>query len=395
MKGGIPTETPLLRVQTLGSFSICRGTPAFAGGRSRKLILLLAFLIWERARPVPYEELADLLWTGREGGSLNALKALLHRARSALDQLGEGSGRSLILSRESGYQWNPEAPLSLDAEDFARLLAAGNPEARLEALALYRGDFLPSLSGSPWADARRAALREQYLESLPEALTALAESGRWQAAAELTETACALEPCREDLCRFRMEALLRTGRGPEAVQAYELFHGRLLSRLGVLPSQALRDLHRRAVGDRDPRALSPATLLDALLEPPCPGSLICDFDAFRTICHSAARMAGRDGRPVHIALLTAAGPEESAPPARHSLDRAMDHLEEILRKGLRRGDAAARCGADQFVLLLPQADYDASRAVCARLVRTFTRRYPHSPLRLTFFVQTLPPGGAV
>ena len=105
MKGGIPTETPLLRVQTLGSFSICRGTPAFAGGRSRKLILLLAFLIWERARPVPYEELADLLWAGREGGSLNALKALLHRARSALDQLGEGSGRSLILSRESGYQW--------------------------------------------------------------------------------------------------------------------------------------------------------------------------------------------------------------------------------------------------------------------------------------------------
>ena len=92
MKGGIPTETPVLRVQTLGSFSIRRGTPAFAGGRSRKLILLLAFLIWERARPVPYEELADLLWTGREGGSLNALKALLHRARSALDQLGEGSG---------------------------------------------------------------------------------------------------------------------------------------------------------------------------------------------------------------------------------------------------------------------------------------------------------------
>ena len=57
--------------------------------------------------------------------------------------------------------------------------------------------------------------------------------------------------------------------------------------------------------------------------------------------------------------------------------------------------AAARCGAGQFILLLPQADYDASRAVCARLVRNFTRRYPHSPLRLTFFVQTLPPGGAV
>ena len=69
----------------------------------------------------------------------------------------------------------------------------------------------------------------------------------------------------------------------------------------------------------------------------------------------------------------------------------MDHLEEVLREGLRRGDAAARCGAGQFILLLPQADYDASRTVCARLVRSFTRRYPHSPVRITCFVQPLPP----
>lgn len=391
MKGGIPMDPPILRVQMLGDFSIRRGQAVLIGGRSRKLFLLLAVLIRERSRPVPYGELSDLLWAGQDGGSFNALKAILHRARSALDQLGDGCGKSLLLSREGGFQWNSEIPLAVDAEDFSRLAADEDLERRLEALALYRGDFLPALSGHPWADTQAESLRQQYQESLPAALSALAEANRWQETAELTETACALEPCREDLCRFRMEALLHLSQGSDAVRTYESLHRHLLSQLGVLPSQALRDLHRQALGDRDPRALSPATLLDALLEPPCSGSLVCDFDTFRTICHSAARMASRGGEPVHIALLTAAGRAEAPLPARHSLNRAMDHLEEVLRQGLRRGDAAARCGADQFVLLLPQASYDASRAICARLVRAFTRRCPHSPVRIAFFVQTLTP----
>lgn len=389
LKGGIPMDTPILRVQTLGGFSIRRGEAALTGGRSRKLFLLLAFLIWERARPVSYGELSDLLWAGQDAGSLNALKAILHRARSALDQLGTGCGRALILSREGGCQWDPEAPLVLDAEDFARLLASEDLEPRLEALALYRGNFLPFLAGHPWADTQAETLRRQYLETLLTALTALAEGGRWQEISDLSAAACTLEPCREDLCRFRIEALLHLDRCQEAVQAYDALHGHLLSRLGVLPSQDLRDLYQEALGDRDPRAVSPATLLETLLEPPRSGTLLCGFDAFRTICHSTARMAGRNGRPVHIALLTAAG-DDSLP--RRSLDRAMDHLEEVIREGLRRGDAAARCGAAQFVLLLPQADYDASRAVCARLVRSFTRRYPHAPVRITSFVQLLPPG---
>ena len=382
--------TPL-NIQMLGGFSLSREDARISvGGRPQKLCLLLSFLILERPRPVPWEELAGLIRRDKsvDSSSLNALKAVLHRARSALDQLERGCGKALILSREGGCQWNPEVPLVLDAEDFARLLEAEGLESRLEALTLYRGDFLPSLAGHPWSDARSEALRRQYLETLLAVLPALAEADRWQEIADLSVTACALEPCREDLCRLRMEALLRLGRCQEAAQAYGALHEHLLSRLGVLPSQALRDLYREALGDQDPRAVSPATLLETLLESPRSGSLLCGFDAFRTICHSTARMAGRSGRPVHIALLTAAGDDSLA---RRSLDRAMDHLEEILREGLRRGDAAARCGAAQFILLLPQADYNASRTVCARLVRSFTRRYPHSPVRITCFVQPLPP----
>lgn len=383
-KGDRSVETSILRVQTLGDFALRRGETVFTAGRSRKLCLLLSVLLWERRRTVSYGELLDLLWAGEAGGSLNALKAVLHRARAALEEMG--AGRPLILSRPGGCQWAPEVPLLLDAEELPRLLASERLEDRCAALALYRGDFLPALSGHPWAEERRGRLRELYLEGLSSLLPALEAAGHWQEVISLTDTACALEPCREDLCRRRMEALLRLGRSREAAAAYATLHTCLLSQSGVLPSQPLRDLHRRALETGDPRVLSPATVLDTLLEPPRPGAQICGFEDFRAICRSAARAAGRDGRPVHAALLTADGGPALA---RRSLDRAMDHLETVLLEGLRRGDAAARCGAGQFVLLLPHADYDSSRAVCARLVRSFSRRYPHAPVRLTFFVQPL------
>ena len=145
-----------LRVQMLGGFTIRReDAEASVNQRSRKLCLLLACLIQARSRPVPYSELAGLLWKEPSAGSLNMLKAVLHRARACLDQLEEGAGRELLLSREGCCQWNPEAPLTLDAEEFVRLCReggqAGGEEQRLtlwrSALELYRGDFLPQSAG--------------------------------------------------------------------------------------------------------------------------------------------------------------------------------------------------------------------------------------------------------
>lgn len=389
-------DASTFQIQMLGGFSVRQGTAVVTWeGRSRKPLLLLALLIQERARPVPYRELLDQLWTGQAAGpgSLNALKGILHRARSFLDGLGAESGRTLILSREGCCQWNPEIPLDLDTERFTRLCEEGDAARQLEALSLYPGRFLPGLTGHPWADSRAEVLGDLYRKTLLEVLPVLAEAGRWQETAALTETALALEPCQETFCRFRMEALLRLERRREAAAVYDAFQETLLSRLGVLPSLPLRELYREARQNLDPRVFSSDTLLDKLQEPPAEGSMLCDLDAFRAVCHSAARSASRSGEPVSLALFTAAPPQEDAPLARHSLDRVMNHLEEILLEGLRRGDAAARCGADQFVLLLPKADHQSSRMVCDRLVRNFTRRYPHAPAQVTFTVQPLPPNG--
>lgn len=389
-----------MRVTTLGEFSVRRGENSVAvGGRSRKLALLLAYLIAERGRVASAGELTALLGLDAPGerNPLGALKALVHRARAALDGLGEGLGRALILSREGGFQWNAEVPLALDAEEFTRLLArAGSArsagralELRLEALGLYGGDFLPALADCPWAERRRERLRSAYFDAVPAALSPLEEGGRWAQAAGLSGAALELAPLEEGLCLRHMEALLHLQQGGEAARAYEDYQARLLRDRGLMPSDRLRELYRRAQGETDPRALVPATLAQRLREPAGPGALLCDFDYFRAVCHAAARRAARSGEAVHVALLTLEG-WEGRPVARHSLDRAMDNLQPILLSQLRRGDTVARCGASQFVLLLPQADYPNSRAVCDRVRRAFVRQYPHAPVGLDFSVQPLP-----
>lgn len=395
-------ENAVLEVRMLGAFSLRQGEKTLeVSGRTRKLYLLLAYLIRERGRSVPFAELAGLLWPGEEpdAGIRGAFKAVLHRARACLDSLGEGAGQSIV-NRDGCCRWDPAAPLTVDTEEFSRLCRAGERREKsrlklwLRALDLYRGDFLPEAGNCPWAAAQAAPLHQLWLQVVGDTLPLLAGGGQWERAAALAEEARALEPCREALCRSHMEALLALGRKREAVRAYESFQEELLAQKGVLPSDELRELCRAARNDPDPRSFTPAELPRRLREPPSAGALLCEFDFFQLLCYSMARLAQRSGQALHAALISMGGVGD-APLSWRSRDRAMDNLQEIILNALRRGDTAARCSASQFVLLLPQAGYGDAQMVCRRVCRAFHRQYPHSPAGLSFAVLPLTEKGEV
>lgn len=381
-------DSSALHIRLLKTISIRCRDKEVTGGRARKPWLLLAYLIWEQDRSVPYEELIDLLWSGqdRSDSTFNALKAILHRARACLDPLYSDAGRTLVLSKRGACSWNSAAPTTVDAKEFLRLCRrseeAADEEKRLSlllrALSLYEGDFLPELAGHPWVDETAARLHRQYLKAALAALPLLAQRERWQEAAALSQAAAALEPCREEFCRSLMEALLHLDRRQEAGHVYESFQEHLLAYQGVLPSDELRALYWDSQRLTDPRAISSVTLLQQLQEAPAPGALFCDYDFFRAICRCMARMAQRSGDPIHVLLLSVSGAKGGELP-RSSLTLAMDHLQETICTRLRRGDVAARCSASQFAVLLPRATYDNSRTVCDRVTRAFVRQYPHSP----------------
>ena len=91
--------------------------------RSRKIWLLLAYMIYCRARTISQEELVNLLWSDDEGSSnpLNALKTMFHRLRTMLSQLDGFSGYDLIIRQNGSYAWNTEIPVTLDVDRFEQI----------------------------------------------------------------------------------------------------------------------------------------------------------------------------------------------------------------------------------------------------------------------------------
>ena len=380
-----------IEVQMLGGFSIRMEDRAVdsGGNRSHKVWLLLAYLIWNRGRQVSEEELTGLLWEGtvQRDSLSNALKTILHRSRAMLDGLGEGWGRRLILRQEGDLLWNEKIPLTLDAEEFIQKEPASLEEA-LNRLALYQGSFLPHLPRLSWSDAIREDLRRRYLDLAASVLPRLREEERWEEAASLCRAAAGEAPMEEQIYQSWMTALLAQGKRQEAAAVYEDLRDRLLASSGAMPSQECRTMYREALRQEGGALLTLDHVVDQVQEDPRPGgAYFCEYDFFQAVCRAAARDMVRSGQPAVLALFTLSEERRSReksgkkPLARHSLDRAADHLREVIRTQFRRGDVAAACGASQFVVLLPRADYEKGQIAVQRILRTYARQYPHSPVR--------------
>ena len=392
---------PTLQVQMLGQFTLRYGdrTISDSDDRSRRVWSLLAYMLYNHGRSFAQEELIHLYWSNSEKSADpgNALKSIFHRIRTALDKLQPGLGRLLIRRKAGRYFWNNAMPLSLDIEDFEAHFhaaeAAGDDDVRLTeyqaALALYAGDPLPRVTDEIWTIPIVAYYHSLYTRAAAGAIELLEKQERTAEAVALCRRAIHIEPYQEDLYEHLMRGLLRTGDMKGAMSVYEEMSELLFAHFGVMPSETLRTLYRQATRTVNDRTLTMDEVCSQLAEPaPHGGAMVCEYDFFKILYRAEARSIARNGHSANICLLSVSG-KDGEMLARRSLDPAMNNLQVLVQNNLRRGDAIARCSISQYIILLPQANYENSRMVADRLVSAFYRRYPHSPARLRYTVQPL------
>lgn len=392
---------PTLQVQMLGQFTLRYGdrTISDSDDRSRRVWSLLAYMLYNHGRSFAQEELIHLYWSNGEKSADpgNALKSIFHRIRTALDKLQPGLGRLLIRRKAGRYFWNNVMPLSLDTEDFEAHFhaaeAAGDDDVRLAeyqaALALYAGDPLPRMTDEIWTIPIVAYYHSLYTRAAAGAIELLEKQERTAEAVALCRRAIHIEPYQEDLYEHLMRGLLRTGDMKGAMSVYEEMSELLLAHFGVMPSETLRTLYRQATRTVNDRTLTMDEVCSQLAEPaPHSGAMVCEYDFFKILYRAEARSIARNGHSANICLLSVSG-KDGEMLARRSLDPAMNNLQVLVQNNLRRGDVIARCSISQYIILLPQANYENSRMVADRLVSAFYRRYPHSPARLRYTVQPL------
>ena len=394
---------PTIHITMLGGFSIEANGHSVDDSlnRMKKVWLLLAYLICCRSSGTSQEALLSLLQGGSDesadpGGRI---KTMFHRARTMLNQLGENFGHTLILNQGGNYLWNTEIPLQLDVEQFEQLCTSASRESGkdarlalyLQALELYRGDFLPKLSAEPWVIPISAYYHQMYLSAAEEALALLEQDSRWDDCIRLCQQALKIEPYSEAVYQALMRSQLALELRSAALHTYEEMCELLFSAFGVMPSDESRRLYRLAARETEGSAIPAGTVREQLREPAgTKGAMVCEYDFFRLLYRVQARSLPRSGDTIHIALLSLHGQNGKELP-RRSLDTAMENLQDLIVHALRQGDVISKCSVSQLIIMLPQANYENSCAVCQRILRAFHRQYPHSPAQIRFSVQPLEP----
>jgi DNA-binding SARP family transcriptional activator len=247
----------------------------------RQASVVFAYLVAERDRPVPAEELAEAVW----GGALPptwrpALRGVVSKVRAFLDLLGLPAADTLA-SSSGCYRLTLPSDTAVDVELAAgeadtarRALGAGQPQRAVAAAGRARtiaGRPLLPGHNSAWVEDRRAALHQLLLSCLELLADAHLATGQAAMAVGPAADLVALEPFRDSAHRRLLAAHAAAGDRGEALRAYDRYRRVLAEELGVGPSPELEAAYLELLHAEPADGTQAVVAVPAAGPPPAPG----------------------------------------------------------------------------------------------------------------------------
>ena len=227
--------------------------------RGKQGRLVFAYLVCERTRAVPKEELATAVWPQDLPRSWEgALSALISRLGSLLSSdslkargvsLSRGFGLYRILLPTDAWIDLEAGTSAIDQAEGA--LRAGEPGRVLGpatiAATVARRAFLPGVNGE-WVDSQRGKLERQLLRSVDCLSEMWLSSGDSVLAVETATKAVALDPFRERSYQLLMKAYAAGGNRAKAIELYHRLRELLAEELGTETSSETQALYLKMLG---------------------------------------------------------------------------------------------------------------------------------------------------
>lgn len=392
----------ILQVYMLGEFSLVFGSRKVddQSSRSKKVWTLIQYLLANRQKDISRDGLIEALWPEGEeiGDPANTLKTIVHRARQALDSLSFGDGKNIIVYRNGTYAWNNELPVKIDAEEFISCCDRADQTADeiklnllMQALTLYRGDYLPKSAFESWVMPLNSYYRTRYIQAAHSAVSLLNEAGRFEDIVSLCRRASVIDPYDESIHLALIQALVATGAQQEAMSHYNYVTEMFFSHFGVTPSRELTQLYKEIVRTSKNTEMDLGVVREGLAESRrMTGAYYCEYEFFKDVYRIQARNISRNGQTVHIALISVIdGYGKKITQAK--MNTAMGRLREIIAESLRQGDVFTRYSVSQYLLMLPLASFENTEMVLNRVTRNFRHAYPKMEILLHFSALPLDP----
>jgi DNA-binding SARP family transcriptional activator len=167
-----------LNIQLLGKFRVVHGDTTITALYSRGVQSLFAWLVLHAGIPYPRAHLAFLFWPdSSESQARTNLRKAIHQLQQVLPDLD-----CFLASAGTVLYWRADAPYTLDVAEFeAAVRSAATPAAVAHAIALYRGDLLPSCYDD-WIIPKRERLQQTFTNLLERGIVHFEASGDYATA---------------------------------------------------------------------------------------------------------------------------------------------------------------------------------------------------------------------
>ena len=210
--------------------------------------IAFAYLVLNRRRPVPRQELAAALWGENPPEAWEAsLSALLSRLRGLFRKLSMDADIS-ALSGSVHLSFMGEHWIDLEAarnalDEAEGLMRSGHPKEAwpqaVVALSILERGFLQG-EEQLWIIRERERIHGEHLRVLELLADITLALGEAESSLRFARLCCDLEPFRESAYEREMRAEMQMGNRAEALRTYERLRKLLSDELGADPSPALQ-----------------------------------------------------------------------------------------------------------------------------------------------------------
>ncbi len=393
----------IIRIKTFGGFAMSYAdrTITDQDNRSKKLWLILEYLIAFHDRHIPQGNIIDMIWNENSitTDPENALKTSLHRIRGLIDDL-DLPEKKLIIRKQGTISWNNDIKCIFDFEEFMdhyNKAMAGNfsKEEKIEhsraALELYKGDFLPKCQTETWSAALATRYHALYIKLVLNYVMILLNDGLFAEMADLLSVANSIDAMNEDVNYYFIYSLYKMGNKQRAIEQYNRIVNVYYDEFGIDAPKRLLELYEEITVHEEAVEADLNSIQGDLIEKNAQRvAYMCDYSVFQHFYKLEARACARNGVSIYIMLITIKQRSKEEPD-QAKIAAGMEKMEHIIAGSLRCSDIFARYSKNQFIIMLPAACYENSLAVGERLLTKFDKEKPKMSLNISYTVRYLEP----
>ncbi|MBO4415817.1 MAG: hypothetical protein J5824_07540 [Lachnospiraceae bacterium] len=392
-----------LVIKTFGGFSMANGDRIISDqdNRSKKLWIILEYIIAFHDRNIPQSTIIDLIWNEDSitADPENALKTALHRIREMIAEL-DLTEKKTVLRKQGTFSWNNAIECEFDFEDFIAfynkaMSGERTDEEKIELLMkgfeLYKGEFLPKCSTEGWASNLATRYLNIYEKLVNELAILLVKYERFNEVTDICTKAAALDPLDENINYYLVLGLYKSGNQHKAIEQYRRITDLYYNEFGIDSPERFQKLYDEITSHQSGYEADLKSIQNDLYEKNAEKiAYYCDYSVFQHFYKIQARTCERNGMSIFLMLVTIRNKDKLSED-KELVKLAMDRMQTVIASALRSSDVYSRYSVNQFIAMLPTACYENSLLIGERILKRFDAHRPKLKVNVSFAVKYLEP----